>query len=106
MRLVELKSLRQEDMQRVPQARRLLIKQRTQSANQVRGLLAEYGVVAPRGLGALRRAVAELSSEPPRVTPLMAALAGTRVGVVAANQSPAQALDRPSPQACRTAARR
>ncbi len=61
MRFVELKSLAQQDMQSLHQARRLLIKQRTQSANQLRGLLAEwYGVIAPRGLSTLRRAVAEL----------------------------------------------
>ncbi len=102
MRLVELKSLGQQDMQSLHQARRLLIKQRTQSANQVRGLLAEYGVVAPRGLGALRRAVAELSSEPPRVTPLMAALAAASVELVAAIESQLQAFDRRIQQACRT----
>jgi len=35
MRFVELKSLAQQDMQSLHQARRLLIKQRTQSANQL-----------------------------------------------------------------------
>ncbi len=65
MRFVELKSLAQQDMQSLHQARRLLIKQRTQSANQLRGSLAEYGVIAPRaecaapgGGGAKRRAAA------------------------------------------------
>jgi transposase len=102
MRFVELKSLAQQDMQSLHQARRLLIKQRTQSANQLRGLLAEYGVVAPRGLGALRRAVAELSGEPQRVTPLMAALAAASVELLAAIESQRQGLDRRVEQACRS----
>ena len=102
MRFVELKSLAQQDMQSLHQARRLLIKQRTQSANQLRGLLAEYGVVAPRGLSALRRAVAELNGEPQRVTPLMAALAASGVEMLAALESQRQELDRRIQQACRS----
>ena len=102
MRFVELKSLAQQDMQSLHQARRLLIKQRTQSANQLRGLLAEYGVVAPRGLSALRRAVAELSGEPQRVTPLMAALAAAGVEMLAAIESQRQEFDRRIQQACRS----
>jgi len=34
-----------------------LIKQRTAKANQIRGLVAEYGLVAPKELGHLRRAL-------------------------------------------------
>jgi len=105
MRFVELKSLAQQDMQSLHQARRLLIKQRTQSANQLRGQLAEYGVIAPRGLSALRRAVAELSGEPQRVTPLMAALAAAGVELLAALESQRQELDRRIQQACRSAER-
>jgi transposase len=44
MRFVEVKSVAQQDMQSLHRIRRLIIKQRTQVAHQLRGLLAEYGV--------------------------------------------------------------
>ncbi len=43
MRFVEVKSLAQQDMQSLHRTRQLVIKQRTQVAHQLRGLLAEYG---------------------------------------------------------------
>lgn len=36
-------------------ARALIIKQRTAQANQVRGLLAEYGIIIPKGITHLEK---------------------------------------------------
>lgn len=68
MRFVEVKSLEQQDMQTLHRIRRLAIKQRTQVANHLRGLLAEYGIALNRGLGRLRREATELTAEPDRLT--------------------------------------
>jgi transposase len=57
MRFVAVKTLEQQDIQAVHRVRSGLILQRTAKANQIRGLVAEYGLVAPRELGHLRRAV-------------------------------------------------
>jgi transposase len=59
MRFVVLKSAAQQDIQAVHRVRAELIKQRTAKANQIRGLVGEYGLVAPLRLGALRRALPE-----------------------------------------------
>jgi transposase len=55
MRFVEVKSVEQQDIQAVHRVRTELVAQRTSKANQIRGLVGEYGLVAPIGLGALRR---------------------------------------------------
>ncbi len=57
MRFVAVKTLQQQDIQAVHRVRSALIEQRTAKANQIRGLVAEYGLVAPRKLVQLRRAV-------------------------------------------------
>jgi transposase len=57
MRFVTVKTLEQQDIQAVHRVRSGVIEQRTAKANQIRGLVAEYGLVAPRELGQLRRAV-------------------------------------------------
>jgi transposase len=59
MRFVELKSVEQQDIQAVHRVRAELIKQRTGKANQIRGLVGEYGLVAPVRIGQLRRALPE-----------------------------------------------
>jgi transposase len=57
MRFVELKSVEQQDIQAVHRVRSELIKQRTAKANQIRGLVGEYGLVAPVRIGQLRNAL-------------------------------------------------
>ena len=59
MRFVELKSVEQQDIQAVHRVRAELIKQRTGKANQIRGLVGEYGLVAPVHIGRLRKALPE-----------------------------------------------
>ncbi len=57
MRFVDIKTIEQQDIQAVHRIRSELIRHRSAKANQIRGLVAEYGLVAPRQLIALRRAV-------------------------------------------------
>jgi transposase len=58
MRFVTVKSVEQQDIQAVHRIRSELMGQRTAKANQIRGLVAEYGLVAPKQLSHLRRAIA------------------------------------------------
>ena len=48
MRFVTVKSVEQQDIQATHRIRSELITQRTAKANQIRGLVAEYGLVAPQ----------------------------------------------------------
>ena len=57
MRFVAVKTVEQQDVQAVHRVRRGLIEQRTAKGNQIRGLVSEYGLVAPRELVQLQRAV-------------------------------------------------
>ena len=57
MRFVEVKSVEQQDIQAVHRIRSELVSQRTAKGNQIRGLVAEYGLVAPQQLSHLRRAI-------------------------------------------------
>jgi len=50
MRFVSVKTVEQQDIQAVHRIRAELTKQRTAKANQIRGLVAEYGLVAPKEL--------------------------------------------------------
>jgi transposase len=57
MRFVAVNTVEQQDIQAVHRIRSELIGQRTSKANQIRGLVAEYGLVAPQQLTRLRAAV-------------------------------------------------
>jgi transposase len=57
MRFVAVKSVAQQDIQAVHRVRSELVEQRTAKANQIRGLVAEYGLVAPQQLAHLRAAI-------------------------------------------------
>jgi len=57
MRFVAVKTVEQQDIRAVHRIRRGLIEQRTAKGNQIRGLVCEYGLVAPRELSQLRRAI-------------------------------------------------
>jgi transposase len=59
MRFVGVKTVEQQDLQAVHRVRSSLIRERTAKANQLRGLVYEYGLVAPRELSSLRRATPE-----------------------------------------------
>jgi transposase len=57
MRFVAVKSVAQQDIQATHRIRAELMRQRKAKANQIRGLVAEYGLVAPLTLHALRRTI-------------------------------------------------
>jgi transposase len=57
MRFVPVKSVPQQDIQALHRIRTQLVKNRTALGNEIRGLLGEYGVVVPQGLGHLRKAL-------------------------------------------------
>jgi transposase len=58
-RFVPVKSEAQQAVLTVPRARELLVSERTALANQIRGLLMEYGVVIAQGIQRLRRELPE-----------------------------------------------
>jgi transposase len=57
MRFVSVKTVEQQDIQAIHRVRSGLIEQRTAKANQIRGLVAEYGLTAPKQLAQLRIAL-------------------------------------------------
>lgn len=63
MRFVPLKSEEQQALMAAQGARELLVGQRTQLVNQIRGRLAEFGLIAPRGLGQVRALLRESQLE-------------------------------------------
>ena len=63
MRFVTVKSPAQQDVQALHRVRQQLVKEQTALSNQVRGLLAEYGLVIPRGIAALRPALSKIVAE-------------------------------------------
>jgi transposase len=60
MRFVAVKSLEQQDLLALRRLRERLVGQRTGLCNQMRGLLAEYGIVLPQAISRLRRALPEV----------------------------------------------
>jgi len=76
MRFVPIKNLEQQTVLALHRARQGFVKARTAQANQIRGLLGEFGVVIPQGIShvsAYRRAVdGEVSTGlPPRMRQLL-----------------------------------
>jgi transposase len=57
MRFVAVKTIEQQDIQALHRVRSLVMSERTAKANQIRGLVAEYGLVAPQHVGPLRKAI-------------------------------------------------
>jgi len=63
MRFVPLKSPRQLEIQALHRIRQRLISDRTRLVNQIRGLLAEHGVVIAPDISRLRRALSQIAEE-------------------------------------------
>ena len=57
MRYVGVKTVEQQDIQAMHRVRAGLMTARTAKGNQIRGLVSEYGLVAPKELASLRRAL-------------------------------------------------
>ena len=60
MRFVPIKSIEQQDVQNFHRQRERIKKERTALVNQIRGLLAEYGVVINKGVTAVRKRLPEI----------------------------------------------
>lgn len=60
MRFVPIKGLEQQDIQCIHRIRERLVKERTALSNQVRGLLAEYGEVIPKGISSIKKKLPEI----------------------------------------------
>ena len=63
MRFVPKKTMEQQDVLLLHRARELAMKQRTAHGNQIRGLLAEYGIVVGKGLSHLNELPVILEKE-------------------------------------------
>lgn len=63
MRFVPVKSVEQQDIQSLHRVRERLVKARTALTNEVRGLLAEYGIVLPKTISRFRRTYLECISD-------------------------------------------
>ena len=71
MRFVSIKSAEQQDIQSLHRYRQRVVEERTALVNQIRGLLTEYGIVIPQGIGFLRKKLPEvLEEENSELTPL------------------------------------
>ncbi len=57
MRFVPAKSVEQQDIQSLHRIRSQAVARRTAQANQIRGLLMEYGVVIPKGISYVRKEI-------------------------------------------------
>ena len=57
MRFVPEKCIEQQDMQSLHRIRSQIVARRTAQANQVRGLLLEYGIMIPKGISYIRRQI-------------------------------------------------
>jgi transposase len=63
MQFVPRKTVEQQDLQALHRVRSRLIGSRTQIGNQIRGLLAEYGIVLPQHLSHVRKALPQLTED-------------------------------------------
>lgn len=63
MRFVPKKTMEQQDVLLLHRARELAMKQRTAHGNQIRGLLAEYGIVVGKRLTCLNELPAIIEEE-------------------------------------------
>ena len=63
VRAVPVKQAWQQDLQSVHRVRTQLMRERVAVGNQIRGLLAEYGIVVAKGGAALKRALAQVLEE-------------------------------------------
>ena len=60
MRFVAMKSVEQQAILSVHRARQGFVKARTAQGTQIRGLLAEFGIIIPQGIGAIAKRIPEI----------------------------------------------
>jgi len=69
MRFVPIKNVEQQAILSVHRARQGLVKARTAQANQIRGLLAEFGIVMPQGIHSIAKRVPDILEDAENVLP-------------------------------------
>ena len=94
MRFVAVKSEEQQAMAMAYRTRDLLVRQRTQTINALRGHLAEYGVVAPAGTAHLGRLAAVVEGEEGVLPEPVAALARVLLEQIAALSAQVDTLEK------------
>jgi transposase len=72
MRFVPLKSQEQQAILMVHRARELVVASRTAQVNQIRGLLAEFGLVVPQGVARLRSQLPQILEDAENGLPFLA----------------------------------
>ena len=106
MRFVAVKSAEQQSLLALHTVRSGLVKQRTALSNQIRGLLAEFGLVLPKGLVQLRQRLPALLQEPDgELTPVMRQLLALLQQRLLQLDAPIGLLERQIRQAARSDAR-
>ncbi len=71
MHFVPIKSIEQQDIQCLHRVRSRLVQEETALVNQIRGLLAEYGIVIPQSMAMIRKRLPEiLGKEKNGLTPM------------------------------------
>lgn len=68
MKFVPIKKVEQQDILLSHRARQLAVKQRVAQANQIRGLLAEYGVIVPKGMTYIKSVMQILEDNKDKIT--------------------------------------
>ena len=71
MRFVPVKTAEMQAVLSLHRARQGFVKARTAQANQIRGLLAEFGMVIPKGLGHIARRLPEILEDGENALPAM-----------------------------------
>ena len=79
MRFVPIKTVEQQAGLTVQRARELLVSERTAVANQLRGLLLEYGIAIAAGIQRLRRELPAVLSAEDETLPALVRTVGTEV---------------------------
>jgi transposase len=69
MRFVAIKTIEQQAELSLHRARQAFVKSRTAQANQIRGLLAEYGLIVPQGISHITSRVPELIEDASNALP-------------------------------------
>ena len=94
MRFVEVKTAEQQGQGMLFRTRDLLVRQRTQSINALRGHLAEFGIIAPQGPARVERLAQAVGDETVPLPETVRELAGLLLDQIAALGAKIDALEK------------
>jgi transposase len=81
MRFVPMKNVEQQAVLSLHRARQGFVKARTAQANQIRGLLAEYGIAIPQGIGHITQRLPEIMEDGENDRPVRSAYCCSVLGI-------------------------